>query len=157
LNRYIEDSGDLEILDTSTVDGFRIYQRGVLFLLYMALKDLYPEDKLYVHHSIGNGLYCELRNGKPSHKKLENLKKKMLEYVEKDLPFDKKTISKFRAMKIFENVDLKDKSSLFKYRKKDKVNIYICDKYFNYFYGYMPLNINIIQNYLTLLMNIKSG
>lgn len=147
LNRYIEDSGDLEILDTSTVDGFRIYQRGVLFLLYMALKDLYPEDKLYVHHSIGNGLYCELRNGKPSHKKLENLKKKMLEYVEKDLPFDKKTISKFRAMKIFENVDLKDKSSLFKYRKKDKVNIYICDKYFNYFYGYMPPSTRYVNKF----------
>ncbi|WGS65379.1 nucleoside kinase [Marinitoga aeolica] len=138
LNKYIEDSGNVEIIDTSTLDGFRIYQRGVLYLLYMALKDLYPEDKLYVHHSIGNGLYCELRNGKPSQKKLENLKKKMLEYVERDLPFEKSTVSKFRAIKMFENVDLQDKSDLFKYRKKDKVNIYICDKYFNYFYGYMP-------------------
>ncbi|WP_175419657.1 nucleoside kinase [Marinitoga sp. 1154] len=138
LNKEVEYSGNIDLLDTSTLDGFRIYQRGVLFLLYMALKDLYPEDKLYVHHAIGSGLYCELRNGKPSQKKLENLKKKMLEYVEKDLPFEKTTISKFRAMKIFNNVDLKDKASLFKYRKKDKVNIYICDKYFNYFYGYMP-------------------
>jgi uridine kinase len=138
LIKPIEDSGTIELLDTSTLDGFRIYQRGVLFLLYMSLKDLFPEDKLYVHHAIGSGLYCELRSGKPSQKKLEILKQKMIEYVEKDLPFEKKTISKFRAMKMFENVDLKDKSDLFKYRKKDKVNIYICDKYFNYFYGYMP-------------------
>lgn len=138
LMKPIEDSGTIELLDTSTLDGFRIYQRGVLFLLYMSLKDLFPEDKLYVHHAIGSGLYCELRSGKPSQKKLEILKQKMIEYVEKDLPFEKTTISKFRAMKIFENVDLKDKSDLFKYRKKDKVNIYICDKYFNYFYGYMP-------------------
>ncbi|AEX84965.1 ATPase AAA [Marinitoga sp. 1135] len=138
LLKEIEDSGEIVLLDTSTLDGFRIYQRGVLFLLYMALKDLYPEDKLYVHHSIGSGLYCELRSGKPSQKKLEMLKEKMLEYVKEDLPFEKKTISKFRAIKMFENVDLVDKSKLFKYRKKDKVNIYICDKYFNYFYGYMP-------------------
>ncbi|SHE74438.1 uridine kinase [Marinitoga hydrogenitolerans DSM 16785] len=147
LNKYIEDSGKIELLDTSTLDGFRIYQRGVLFLLYMALKDLYPEDKLFVHHAIGSGLYCELRSGKPSQKKLEILKKKMLEYVEKDLLFEKSTISKFRAMKIFENVDLKDKSALFKYRKKDKVNIYICDKYFNYFYGYMPPSTKYINKF----------
>ncbi|GAB6188354.1 nucleoside kinase [Marinitoga arctica] len=155
LNKYIEDSGRIELIDTSTLDGFRIYQRGVLFLLYMALKDLYPKDKLYVHHTIGNGLYCELRDGKPSQKKLENLKKKMLEYVEKDIPFDKKTINKFRAMTIFNNVDLKDKSSLFKYRKKDKVNIYICDKYFNYFYGYMPPSTKYINKFE--LIDIDDG
>ncbi|KAF2956021.1 nucleoside kinase [Marinitoga sp. 38H-ov] len=138
LGKIIEDSGKIELLDISTIDGFRIYQRGVLFLLYMALKELYPEDKLFVHHSIGDGLYCELKSGKPSQKKLEILKEKMLEYVKKDLPFKKNTINKFKAMKMFENIGLKDKSDLFKYRKKDKVNIYICDKYFNYFYGYMP-------------------
>ncbi|MBM7560372.1 nucleoside kinase [Marinitoga litoralis] len=138
LGKVIEDSGKLELLDVSTIDGFRIYQRGVLYLLYMSLKELYPDDKLYVHHSIGDGLYCELKSGKPSQKKLEILKEKMIEYVQKDLPFNKKTINKFKAMKMFENVGLKDKSDLFKYRKKDKVNIYICDKYFNYFYGYMP-------------------
>ncbi|WP_129409923.1 nucleoside kinase [Marinitoga lauensis] len=147
LNKFIEDSGPIELLDTSTLDGFRIYQRGVLYLLYMALKDLYPQDKLYVHHSIGNGLYCELRDGKPSQKKLENLKKKMLEYVERDLPFEKSTVNKFRAIKMFENVDLQDKSDLFKYRKKDKVNIYICDKYFNYFYGYMPPSTGYINKF----------
>src|SRR6056297_791806 len=137
-NEVFTDS-QVEFIDITHSDGVRMVQRGLIFTLYIAAKELFPGRKLKVLHSIENGLYCELGNW-VQHSEIEQLKKRMGELIEANHTFTKYKLDKRLAiMKFEENGDL-EKVRLFRFRKKSTVNVYKCGdlEYINYFYGYMP-------------------
>jgi uridine kinase len=140
-------SGSIQFCDITTPDGVRIYRRGLFFVLYIALKEINPEDKFYVNNTLNDAMYCEFKSGEPSEDYLLLLEKKMREIIEKDIVFEKKTIDKFDAIKMFTDIGEEDKALLFKYRKKSTVNIYYADKYFNYFYGYLPYSTGYVNKF----------
>ncbi|HNR64173.1 MAG TPA: nucleoside kinase [Thermotogota bacterium] len=129
----------VEFFDITSSDGFRMVQRGLIFLLYLACKECFPERKLRVLHSIQNSLYCELGDW-VSGKEIQLLKEKMRDLVEQNLPFWKETLDKIVALKFFKSAGDHDKVKVFKFRKKSTVSIYHCGEKanINYFYGYMP-------------------
>ncbi len=132
---------DSEVLfiDITHSDGIRMIQRGLVFTLYIAAKELFPTRKLKVLHSIENGLYCELGNW-VLNSEIEQLKNRMSELIDADYHFTKHKLDKRLAlMKFEENGDI-EKVRLFRFRKKSTVNVYKCGEleYINYFYGYMP-------------------
>jgi len=143
LSRPIDRDGKIKFIDLSLPDGIRIYQRGLLFILQMAIEELYPQYHLRVLHSLANSLYCEMidENGKihtPTQKELDNIKMKMEEIVAKDLPFNKITLYKDQARELFEKLGFTEKVKLLNYRKKKSIKVYTCNGHYNYFYGYMP-------------------
>ncbi|HHF08592.1 MAG: nucleoside kinase [Thermotogae bacterium] len=129
---------EIEFVDLRDRDGLRIYTRGILFVLFMAVRQLYGKVKLYVHHSLGSGLVCEVPDLKKGNLDLGAIESEMQKIIELNLPFIKETINKFDAIKLFLEDNQREKAILFKYRKKSTVNIYRCGEYFNYYYGYMP-------------------
>lgn len=145
LFKSITEEGTVEFITLDSMDGVRIYQRGIIFLLDFALSKVNPEDKLYVHSMIGNGLYCELKSGIPTESYLKEISDKMLELVKQDIKLEKTSIDKFKAIKMFEEKDYESKALLLKYRKKQTVNIYKINDYFNYFYGYMPESTGMLE------------
>ncbi|HHV01466.1 MAG: nucleoside kinase [Defluviitoga tunisiensis] len=143
----IEKDGFIQFCDITTNDGVRIYRRGLFFVFYIALKEINPDDKLYVNNTLNDAIYCELKSGIPTEEYLQLIENKMKEIVEKDYVFVKKTVDKFDAIEMFSNNGDEDKALLFKYRKKSTVNIYYVDKYFNYFYGYLPYSTGYLQKF----------
>lgn len=142
LNKPLDRGGTVDFIDLSTLDGLRIYQRGVLFLLHMVLKELYVNWQLWVLHSIGNALYCELRrNGERKRltdEEILKIKERMHELVHQDIVFEKREFYKNEAFEIFSNQGDADRTRLFKFRKKKTVKLYKCLAYYDYYYGYMP-------------------
>ncbi|MGB9821432.1 MAG: nucleoside kinase [Pseudothermotoga sp.] len=142
LNKPLDRGGTVDFIDLSTLDGLRIYQRGVLFLLHMVLKELYVNWQLWVLHSIGNALYCELRrNGERKRltdEEILKIKERMHELVQRDIVFEKREFYKNEAFEIFSNEGDADRIRLFKFRKKKTVKLYKCLGYYDYYYGYMP-------------------
>ena len=138
LNRTLYRNSDIKFIDTTEVEGERMYFRGLSLLLMLACRDLYHGSKVLIKHSIGDGLYCVVEdNPNLSEKEIDAIKNKMLEYVENDfeiicryLPNDK-AIEKFREVGRFEKVEL------LKYRTDDLTKVYECSGYIDYFYGYM--------------------
>ena len=92
LFRTVNMNGTLRFVDLKEADGMRVYRRGLIFLLYIAMKDLFPQKRLRVMHSLGNSLYCEVEEGVLGKEDLESLKQRMQELVEQDKPFKKKRI-----------------------------------------------------------------
>ena len=137
----------IEFVDLRSLDGLRIYTRGALFILFMAIRDLFGKVVLGVHHSRGTGLVCEIDGVKMDGNILNSIEKRMQEIVEEDRVFVKDTIGKFEAIRLFYEDGQKDKALLFKYRKKSTVNIYRCGDYVNYFYGYMPHSTGPVRNF----------
>jgi len=147
----IYENCELEFIDLSNIDGLRIYTRGMLFVLFIAARQIYGPVDILVHHSISTGLLCEISGRKLNKKELLELKERMKSIVKSDYPFIKGTMRKFKAIKNFGEDNQTDKANLFKYRRKSTVNVYWCNGYLNYFYGYLPISTGCLQNFDLIL------
>jgi uridine kinase len=52
----------IKFIDHSTLEGYQIYCRSLVFILYHAITELFPNYKLRVEYPISNGLYCNIIN-----------------------------------------------------------------------------------------------
>lgn len=55
----------VEYFDLRDYEGYRVYQRTLSFVLQKASHDIFPERKLRIRHSLGNGFYAEYEDRKP--------------------------------------------------------------------------------------------
>jgi uridine kinase len=142
LFRPIDKSGEVNFITLDSQDGMRIYQRGLLFILHAAVRKLFNQYTLKVLHTIGHGIYCEVRdNNNPiplSEEDVKNIALEMKNWVEANHRFRKSELPKSQAMQLFESAEMVDKVKLIRYRKKKTVKVYEADGHFDYFYGYMP-------------------
>ena len=52
----------MELIDTTTRDGRRVYIRGLLYIMAKALYELYPKALLTVNYQLSNSMLCEIEN-----------------------------------------------------------------------------------------------
>jgi uridine kinase len=128
----------IEPLTLSTDEGRRVYERSLIFLLLMAVKDEYPHAKVEVEHSLPQGLYIQLKEIKfLSNSIVARIERRMKELAEQDLPFTRDVVSLAEAIEIFREQGQDDKVRLLSYRPKDSFRIYTCGNVRDYFYGEM--------------------
>jgi uridine kinase len=108
-------------------------------MLYKAVHDLYPKASFRVEHSISNGLYCRITDKSIilTPVDVENIKQRMLEMIEADLPFIREEIETEKAIELFEAQGLKEKTSLFRTRGSLFTSVYHLGDSVDYFYGFL--------------------
>jgi len=134
-------TSDVEVvpMTMSTTDGSRIYRRSLAFLLTVAARELFPDAKILVDHSMPfGGFYCEIAGRPPLNAdELAQLERRMLDIVTADEPIVKQRVSLDKARGIFAAQGYDDKLRLLKYRAKDYLTVYQLRDTTDYFYGYM--------------------
>lgn len=136
--REEDDGGRIELLDLSTDVGMKIYVRTLNFLFAKACYDVFPDCRVRIEHSLGDGLYCEIDRAESiTEEDVDLIERHMWELVERDIPIRKKKMPIAEAIIMFEELGRKDKVRLLKYRKSPYINIYELDGMHDYFYGYM--------------------
>lgn len=133
--------GKLKFITTADKAGRDTYRRSVTLLMEAAAGELFPDLRLLVQHSIGQGYYCEFC-GKdkcyPAEEKiLCRLKEKMIELAGLDVPIIKHNLNTQDAIYRFTQLGRMDKVRLLRYRRSSRVNIYELNGYIDYYYGYM--------------------
>ncbi len=126
-------------VDLTTADGIRIYRRSLLLLLIAAFRDLFPEARLVVEHSLTfGGYYCEVeRRGPLTEEELRRLEDRMWEIVHADEPIIRKEVPLEEALRLFTERGDEDKVRLFRFRQKDYVTLYWLGDTVDYLHGYM--------------------
>ena len=140
----------VKFIDSRHPDGRRMYLRSLSFVLFKAARDLYPEHKLKIEHSVSKGWYCELGDiiEKTSHEEVvSKLKKRMLEIIDEDMPFTREEIRTEEALKTFEKYGLEDKCTLMRTRRQFYSSVYQLDGVLNYFYGYLIPSTGYIKKF----------
>jgi len=117
-------------------EGRRMFLRSLSMVLFKAVIDLFPDDKLKIEHALSNGLYCELSKN-ITKSDVSNLQKRMLEIIDQNINFDREEIRTEIALKTFEKFGLDDKCTLMRTRKQFYSSVYKLDNVVNYFYGYL--------------------
>lgn len=142
LNKCPTEDGKVSFITTAQKAGKKTYRRSVTFLMLTAVWKLFPENSVWVQHSIGPGYFCELRDENqqirvPDEAFIEAVAEKMRQMQQADLPFVKSSIRTKDAVKIFDALHMEDKKKLLRYRRSSQINMYELDGYQEYFYGSM--------------------
>lgn len=150
LTSQVKTDGEVKFLSVQSKDGERAYRRSVVFLMHKALHDIFPGEKptVFVQFSLGEGYYCTLGQGKKVTKKLlSELKKRMKQLAELDLPVKKSVYPTSEARELFAEAGMPDKEKLLHYRSNSSTNIYEIDGVLDYFYGYMVPSTRYIKKF----------
>ena len=148
LRSHVYSMEDITFMGLEDDEAMRVYRRGACFLMVKAVRDVLGKDALVViEHSLEKNLYCEIRKPEVeiTTELLGKIENKMREYVQANLPIQKHTMKKQRAIQIAKEQGMEDKAELFRYRRASNMNLYELDGYYDYFYGYMPSGTGNIQ------------
>ena len=141
--------GEVQFITARQKPGISAYQRSATLLMLKAFYAVAgPEnvEKVIVDFSIGKGFFVEARgNFTLNQELLEQVKAKMQEYVDQEIPILKRSISTDDAIERFHRHRMYDKERLFRYRRVSRVNVYSIDGFEDYFYGYMVPNTKYIR------------
>lgn len=141
--------GEVQFITTRQKPGISAYKRSATLLMLKAFYAVVgPEnvEKVIVDFSIGKGFFVEARgNFTLNQELLDQVKAKMQEYVDQEIPILKRSISTDDAIERFHRHRMYDKERLFRYRRVSRVNVYSIDGFEDYFYGYMVPNTKYIR------------
>jgi len=138
LNYPINHDSNVEFADLRDSDGQKVYQRSLSFVFIRAAREIIKDAKVFIEHSLGKGIYCEIKTKEIlDESAIKKIKIRMMEIVERKEPFTLSVITKSQAVNLFEKCGMNDKKELFEYSSENKVSIYRCGWLFDYFYGYM--------------------
>ena len=135
----INRDGEIEFINRQDKDGRIIYIRGLLFLMSKAFKEVYPEAQLTVNYQLSNAMYGSVDNIEVTEEMIANVKAKMQEIIAKDLPITKVMMTQEEAEEFYKK-EASVRGRLQTDIDKEKVSLYYCEDYYNYFYGTMPVS-----------------
>ncbi len=141
LGKKLSSDCELSFLTTGSFIGQQTYRRSMTLLLMKAVYKVVGHDKIHraqVQYSLSNGYYCTLEGDLLLNEELlGRIKAKMLEYVDRKMPIEKRNVNTDEALNIFHEHKMYDKEKLFRYRRASRVNIYSLGDFEDYYYGYM--------------------
>jgi threonyl-tRNA synthetase len=95
LVRPVEGDGTLEILTPKDPEALEVYRHSTAHLLAAAVLELYPETQLGIGPPTDQGFYYDFRRETPfTPEDLEAIEKRMVEIRDRDLPYERKLMSK---------------------------------------------------------------
>jgi len=129
----------VEFIDYSHPDGLRLYVRSLFFILYAAIREVFPEVKLKMMHGISRGYYCELvgLNRPITESDIFAIKSEIHQLVELDIPFLNVGLPSAEAVEICRKQNLLFKARLIEQQGNLFFYLYFLGILANYFYGYM--------------------
>ena len=128
---------DVEFLDYRTYTGRNFYCRSLCFLLFKAVKDLFPESKLTIRRPISKGYYCSVDKGDSSpltESDVDAVRERMAKIVEDDIPFRRHEARVEDAIKTFTALGAMDKVKLLETCGDVYITYYTLDGTADYYY-----------------------
>jgi len=128
---------DVEFLDYRTYTGRNFYCRSLCFLLFKAVRDLFPESKLTIRRPISKGYYCAVDKGDSSpltEADVDAVRERMAKIVEDDIPFRRHEARVEDAIKTFTALGAMDKVKLLETCGDVYITYYTLDGTADYYY-----------------------
>lgn len=154
LDFIVEKPCNIRFLDITSIDGFRIYQRSVVFVMILAAREILGKDvRVVVEHSLNKNYYCEIvkDNIILNNEILTQIELKMMDICQKDIPIEKFKFKVSEGIEIAKTMNLMDKVELLQYRVSSYVNFYKLDWLYDYFYGPMVISTGCLSNFALAL------
>ena len=135
--------GIVRLLRYSDPTGRDAYTRTAQFVLFLALKQLYPGARAKMNCTVGAGLYIKVLGAENF--SAEKLKDRVAEIVAADIPLIRRRITTKEALDYYTMTGQDDKARLLGYREVPTLDIYEYGDYSDYFYGEMAPSTSFLR------------
>lgn len=137
----------IEYIDFKTEDGYRVYSRTLKMVLYMALTKLFSHADVEFISTINKDQYFVIKNIDITKEKIEKIKAKMIEIIEKNYPIIKKVVPLEEAEVLYTASGDTSKLDHLDNKIKSYSTMYFCDGLYNYFYGMLAPSTGYIKSF----------
>ena len=139
LTYHIERDVEVTPLGMDDRDGSRIYRRSLTFLMVVAARELFPDARLRIDHSVTfGGYFCQVENRPPfTAEELAAIEARMREIAAADECIGKERVPLAEAVELFRQRGDDEVVRLLTYRRKDYLVLYALRGVRDYFHGYM--------------------
>lgn len=147
---YIETKdAEVEFLGYDHPDAIRVYESTLRYVIAMAVKNIMPSVKVRFNYSISRSILAVLDNydGPVNHAVVNAIKDEVDRLIKANLTIVRKRVSIGEATKLYTELGMPDKVDILEYREEDYVNLYECDGYINYMFGYMLPKTGLLDQY----------
>lgn len=127
-------NGRVRLLRYEDPTGRNAYMRTAQFVLFLALRQLYPGVTAKMNFTVGQGVYIEVECDEFS---AQALKARVAELVAQDIPLLRQRISTCQAQEYFRQDGQEDKARLLSWRTVPHFDVYTYDGFSDYYYGEM--------------------
>ncbi len=139
----------IEFIDYSCRDGQRMYLRTLSFILFAAVKNLWPDARLKIANPISKGYFCEIErmNKSLSDEDVLAIKDEMRSIIRRDIPIERKMVLSEIAIKLLERNGLVRKAELYRSYGRLYAPIFLLGNHVNFFYGHLLTSTGFAHNF----------
>lgn len=127
--------GKIKLLRYTDPAGYDVYFRTAQFVIFLALRQLWPQSQARMHCTVGDGLYIEVSGA--DNFDADVLEEKVSELVKTDIPLRRHRIATSDAIAHYSSIGQEDKARLLSYRPIPTLDVYEYGDFSDYFYGEM--------------------
>lgn len=127
--------GVVRLLRYADEAGKECYIRTAQFVIFLALRQLWPEAVAKVNCTLGSSVYIEVRCAEDF--KVSTLKSKVSQLVEQNIPLHRRRVELQQAISRYEADGQIDKARLLRHRTEDYFDEYAYGDFSDYYYGEM--------------------
>ena len=125
--------GEIKLLYYTDPSGKDVYDRTVQFVLFLALRQLWPDGRFKMNCTVGPALFVEACGVEDfSH---EKLKQQVQKLVEQDIPLIRRRTTTQQAIERFYAMGQPDKARLLQWRTESFFDQYVHEDFADYYYG----------------------
>jgi len=123
-------NASIEPVLLNSIDGAMIYRRSLSFVLAIAARNVFPDNGVYVGHSLGSSYYYTLSSGDvPKESDVKKLEVEMQKLVNDNLPISFKYLSYEEAVTLFKSNNQVDTALLLEQRSSSRIKVNECAGY----------------------------
>ena len=138
-------NGEIHLLRYTDAAGRDVYKRTFQFVVFLALRQLWPEATAKMTCKVGSGVFINVIGARDF--SAARLKDCVLELVEQDIPLIRRRVALGDAIAHFSADGLDDKVRLLKWRTFDYFDEYAYGDFADYYYGEMMPSTGYLRNW----------
>lgn len=147
LDARVGEPMSVRFIDITHFEGQRVYQRTLFLALHKAVRELYPDRRFRITHSISRGFYCEIEGVPSSPEMVAAIKERLDSIIAADMPITRHKLLKDEVLDIYRRLGFEDKVEIISSRPHLYVTVYTLGDLAGYFYGALAPSTRYIHLY----------
>lgn len=147
LEYEIKNDGKVDLIDTFSKEGMKIYVRTLVYIMGKAFEKIYPSEKLTVEYQLGNAMFCTIDNVKITEEFIEKMTEEIKKIISEDLKIKKVIMTREEAKEFYEKTNASKGRLQYDLTDNEEIYMYYCEDYYNYCYGTMANRTGVLENF----------
>ena len=135
--------GQVHLLRYSDPTGREVYTRTAQFVIFLALRNLWPQRRAKMNCTLGSALYIQVEGSENIC--VDTVRQEISRIVAADIPLLRRRITTAEAIEKFTSQNQTDKARLLAFRDAEYFDVYTYGDFADYFYGELAPSTGYLQ------------